>query len=257
MGRRLILGGVFLAGLALAGAGVAGLMGGAASSPPQPGAPSPPRLPSRPLVEILPPTPNPTPTSSPQPAASRAPLARIVIPKLAVDAPLLELGVVPARVVYDKLGIGGSTDDTSMMDIPDRPDDVGVYSSITGGHPGHPGNTVFSGHVNLCNPQGKCTQGVFAGLKNLTDGDTVQVQLDDGIEYSYRVIRNWLVKGDNAPVGEIIGPPPPEEGPEVITLITCGGELFTVSGRHRLYTDRVIVRAVRLYEGTTAARAPR
>ena len=158
---------------------------------------------------------------------------------------MVEKGVAPASVVLKKLGVNAPRDNSPTMDVPDSASDVAVYPSITGGHPGHPGNSAFSGHVNLCNP--RCVQGVFLRLQNLKDGDIVRVRLEDDTEYAYRVTRNWLVSADNAPMDQIIGPPAEGEGPEVITLITCGGNLVPGPGGARLYAERVIVRAVRTY----------
>ena len=220
MNRRLVFAVTFLVGLALTAVGVAGFFrdGGATLPSILPSAQPSPR------VEIQPETPTPPPASSPTPEPSRAPIASLIIEKLGVNAP---------------------RDDSPTMDVPDAASDVAVYPSITGGHPGHPGNSAFSGHVNLCNP--RCVQGVFLRLQNLKDGDIVRVRLEDDTEYAYRVTRNWLVSADNAPMDQIIGPPAEGEGPEVITLITCGGTLVAGPGGARLYAERVIVRAVRTY----------
>ena len=82
---------------------------------------------------------------------------------------------------------------------------------------------------------------VFWHLKDLERDDVIEVHLTDGTVYRYGVISREQVDAATANVQEIVGDSPEE----IITLITCGGTFNASLGE---YNQRVIVRAVRLYE---------
>src|SRR5438128_656003 len=100
-------------------------------------------------------TPSLTPTSSPAPSASPtetpddSPLARLVIPKIHVDAKFVTLGIIAS---------------TNTMDSPKSKDDVAYYDFTP--RPGYGGNTVLSGHVDWYTGQ----TGVFWDLKKMEVG---------------------------------------------------------------------------------------
>lgn len=172
------------------------------------------------LLVTITPTSSPTPTP-PTPTPSTASIARIIIEKIKVDAPVVVKGL-------DKDGV---------PEVPDTPYEVAWYDFSA--HPGHGKNAVFSGHVDWY-PN---ITGVFWGLRNLAKGDIIKVRLEDGTEYTYKVTENWMVDADTAPVMEIMGP----TDKEVVTLITCGGQ-FTRDPQTGLgsYLSRRIVRAERI-----------
>lgn len=176
-------------------------------TPPQPAVPAQPR-------------PDPTPTPS------DAPVERIIIPKIGVDAPVVVLGV----------------DDHGVMEAPNGPVEVAWYHFTA--RPGWGSNAVFAGHVDY-RPN---IQAVFWHLRNLTQGDEVIVRLADGTTYKYRVTSAATYLADDAPVQEIVGPTPTE----VVTLITCGGAF---NPQTREYDKRLIVRAERVYEDGASAHA--
>lgn len=147
---------------------------------------------------------------------AQAPLARIVAPSAGIDAPLITLGVDPQGV----------------MEAPNRPDVVAWYDFSA--RPGSGSNAVFSGHLDFAD----YGAAVFWRLKELREGDEVQVTLADGTVYSYRVVLSTSYNAATAPVQEIVGP----TDEEMITLITCGGRWDRES---RQYDERLIVRAVR------------
>ena len=170
----------------------------------------------------------PTPTASPQPP-SDAPIASIAIPKFAVDAAIVVLGV----------------DDDGVMETPDGPLNVAWYdfSSRPGFAPSADGgNAVFSGHVDYYN----YGPAVFWNLKDLERDDVIEVRLTDGTVYKYAVSERRTVNAETAPIQEIVG----ETLEEVITLITCGGLFDPNVGE---YDQRVIVRATRIPDAPVGA----
>lgn len=173
------------------------------------------------------PTPEPAATSSggavaPRPAAPSAPrppaptVVRVRIPALAVDAPILQMGV----------------DAAGVMEIPQSPSTVAWYGFTA--LPGTSGNAVMAGHVTWGG-----ARAVFYQLQNLRPGDSIEVQTGDG-GLRYAVQRTYLVRPEEADIANIIGP---RDGPQTLTLITCGG---TFDSGAREYDHRVIVFATRI-----------
>jgi len=159
-------------------------------------------------------TPPPTPTVPPPPP-SEAPIARISIPKFEVDAAVVVRGVNPDGV----------------MQTPDGPADVAWYDFSA--RPGFGSNAVFSGHVDYIN----YGPAVFWNLKDLENNDAIEVKLEDGTVYKYRVTAKDQIYAATVDIDAIVGATPKE----VITLITCGGNW---DGSQ--YDQRVIVRAERV-----------
>ncbi len=162
------------------------------------------------------PLPVPTPTGTPP---SSAPIARIVIPKIGVDAKIVVKGIGPDGV----------------MEVPDNAYDVAWYDFTA--RPGWGGNAVFSGHVDFRG----VGPAVFWNLGKLEPEDIVEVRLEDGATYRYRVTGKGVFDAEDAPVDRIIGQTPVES----VTLITCTGT-FNVATRQ--YDKRLVVRAERVYE---------
>jgi len=119
------------------------------------------------------------------------------------------------------------------MDVPDGPEDVAWYNFTA--RPGMGGNAVISGHLDYRN----YGEAVFWRLKELQEGDIVEVRLADGSVLRYQVSLKLSYAARTAPVLEIVGP----TSKEVVTLITCGG---TFDGGSRSYSDRLVVRAERI-----------
>jgi len=162
----------------------------------------------------------PVPTEVP----SDAPLATFRIPRFEIDAPVVVLGV----------------DDDGAMETPTGPWDVAWYDFTA--QPGFGGNAVFSGHVDALYT-GTPGPAVFWNLKDLEEGDIIEVSLEDGTSLRYGVVSRWSVEADGADVQQIVG----RTEREVITLITCGGELGAE------YDQRLIVRAERIPDAPASA----
>jgi LPXTG-site transpeptidase (sortase) family protein len=145
------------------------------------------------------------------------PPARILLPKLGVDAPIVLLGVLP----------------DGAMEAPSKPLDVAWYTFSA--KPGQPGNVVMSGHVDFVN----YGPAVFARLDEMRLGDEVAVQLENGAILKYLVQSVDEYVEAEAPVREIVGP----TANEAITLITCSGSF---DPRTRNYDKRLVVRAARI-----------
>jgi LPXTG-site transpeptidase (sortase) family protein len=159
----------------------------------------------------------PKPTATPAPSLIATPPVRLLIPAIGVDAPITVKGLRPDAV----------------MDVPDGPEDVAWYNFTA--RPGMGGNAVISGHLDYRN----YGAAVFWRLKELREGDIVEVRLADGSVLRYQVSLRLSYDARLAPVPEIVGP----TSREVVTLITCGG---TFDSGSRSYSQRLVVRAERI-----------
>jgi LPXTG-site transpeptidase (sortase) family protein len=163
-------------------------------------------------------TPGPTPTPTGQfPPGSNAPVARLIIEKAEIDAPVVIKGV----------------DAQGVMQSPDNAYDTAWYDFSA--HPGFGGNAVFAGHVDYI----RVGKAVFWNLKDLEEGDLIQVRLQDGTVYKYAVNFREQFDAATAPVDMIVGPTPNE----TVTLITCGG---TFNPDTHQYDKRLVIRAERV-----------
>jgi LPXTG-site transpeptidase (sortase) family protein len=164
----------------------------------------------------------PTPAATAQAQSTPAPAVRrrvpgwprIRIPAIDVDAPISN----------KSMGADG------VMQNPNGPEDVAWYDFSS--RPGGGGNVVMAGHVDY-HDYGAA---VFARLRYLDPGDTIEIALQNGTRYAYRVtsVRTYNVSA--LPTSDIIGP---TRG-ETLTLITCDGEWNSRAGG---YNSRLVVRA--------------
>jgi LPXTG-site transpeptidase (sortase) family protein len=164
------------------------------------------------------PTPGPTPTPTNKfPPGSQAPVARLRIPRVEIDAPVVVRGL----------------DADGKMLTPDNAYDTAWYDFTA--KPGSDGNAVFSGHVDWHT----VGPAVFWDLKELVEGDVIEVQMEDGALYTYRVNSKISYDAATAPVDAIVGPTPDQQ----VTLITCTG---TFSSASHQYDKRLVVTAIRV-----------
>ncbi len=171
-----------------------------------------------PITKYL--TPQATPTA-PLPTPSEAPIANLVIPRFDIDAPVVVRGV----------------DANHVMETPSGPKDVAWYDFS--GKPGYGSNAVFSGHVDYID----YGPAVFWHLKDLDQGDMIEIHLDDGTVYKYQVTTRQNVPAEPPQdvLSAIIGP----TQQDVVTLITCGGAWDYATHQ---YDHRVVVRAERVLD---------
>ena len=156
------------------------------------------------------------------PAASNAPVARLIIEKIGVDAPVIAMGV----------------DENFVPEVPDNPNDVVWYNWSA--LPGHGSNAVFAGHFDWT-VNGQAVTGVFYYIRQLEVGDIVEVKLEDGTDYKYEVIGNLAILDGDPQAMDLMAATPID----MVTLITCGG-VWTPDPNDPLggnYDHRQIVRA--------------
>lgn len=166
------------------------------------------------------PTAGPTPTpANAWPPPSAEPIARLVIPAAEIDAPVVTKGV----------------DDAGVMQSPDNAYDTAWYDFSA--KPGWGGNAVFAGHVDYI----RVGKAVFWNIKDLQQGDLIEVRLADGTTYKYTVTYREQFDAATAPVDQIVGP----TSTETVTLITCSG---TFNSATHQYDKRLVVRAERIIE---------
>jgi sortase (surface protein transpeptidase) len=141
------------------------------------------------------------------------PPVALAIPKLAVDASVVGVGLDP----------------DGTMSAPSDPDTVGWYTLGPG--MGIGGNVVFAGHVDW---GGRLR--VFGGLGRLAAGDTILIVDERGDGYEYKVETSYWTKAAGAPVVDIFA----QTAESRVTLITCGGDYNPARFE---YLDRLIVTA--------------
>ena len=136
-------------------------------------------------------------------------------------------------------------DANNVMISPDGPENVAWYDFS--GKPGFGSNAVFSGHVDYID----YGPAVFWNLKDLVEGDTIEVHLTEGTVYTYAVESRWAVSAEPTQdeLRTIVGP----TTNDVVTLITCGGDWLP---SEQQYSERTVVRARRVLDPPAEPAAP-
>lgn len=147
-------------------------------------------------------------------------------------------GVLLDRLVSPKIRMDAAVETRGLnargeMENPEGKDAVAWYDFTE--FPGFGGNAVFSGHVDWFTGE----LGVFGRVKELKEGDEIQIQLSDGMTMTYKVTTSVLHESAKAPVEEIVGPTEKDS----VTFITCEG---TFDRGAQDYSHRRIVRAERV-----------
>jgi sortase (surface protein transpeptidase) len=135
----------------------------------------------------------------------------VVIPRIAVAAPLMRLGLGPGR----------------RMQVPEDFSVAGWY--VGGPRPGEPGPAVIAGHVDS-----RRGPAVFYRLAELREGDVVVVRYSGGTSVRFRVERIERHPKAAFPTSRVYG----RTAGAKLRLITCGGAFDRASGHYR---DNVIV----------------
>lgn len=146
--------------------------------------------------------------------------ARLRIPRIGVDTPVMRLGL--------------AADGTVEVPPIAADDQAGWYEHSP--VPGRTGPSVILGHVSV----GEYGDGVFRRLDELRPGDRVEARLENGTTVRFAVTRVRTVAKAAFPTQEVYGN---ADRPE-LRLITCGGPR-TGDG----YRDNVIVFAAALPTG--------
>ncbi|MFI9771182.1 class F sortase [Streptomyces sp. NPDC052415] len=143
----------------------------------------------------------------------RAKPVRLLIPKIAVDAPFTDLAI----------GSSGQLD-------PPPADDVNLVGWFAkGAAPGERGTSVVAGHVDTAT-----SPAVFARLGELEKGDTFQVERADGRTASFVVDSAETFSKDDFPDDRVYADTPQAQ----IRLITCAGDYDRAV---KDYTDNLVV----------------
>jgi sortase (surface protein transpeptidase) len=140
--------------------------------------------------------------------------ARLRIPAIGVDTPLLRLGL----------------DAHGAVEAPTAWDKAGWYTASA--RPGQAGPAVVLGHVDS-----KSAPAVFYRLATLRPGDRVEVTRTDGTRATFRVSGRQQVAKSQFPT-DLVYAPTLEPS---LRLVTCGGTFDRRSGHYR---DNIIVSAV-------------
>jgi len=165
-------------------------------------------------IEDVPGLPVSVPYYNPYPRVT-APL-RIVVERIKVDAPIVELGL----------------DGGGVPQVPLNGNDVAWYNFSA--KPGAGSNAVFAGHVNWAG-----ALGAFGRIDRLEKGDTVRLIADDGRQFTYEVFANYKVDPADPESLKVMAPTPTD----TVTLITCGGTWIPDPSERfgGEYTNRTIV----------------
>lgn len=164
--------------------------------------------PSSPLPANVPDSPPPQPATALQTPPAVA--ASLVIPKLNLDAPVVEAPV--ANQTWQVSHLGQS---------------VGHLAGTA--KPGETGNVVMAGHVSLADGQ----DGPFARLSDLQPGDEI-ILSSGGRRMAYQVSNTQIVEPTAI---EVTYPSSASAGPE-ITLLTC----TSWDSVNQRYAQRLVVR---------------
>jgi hypothetical protein len=163
------------------------------------------------------------------------------VPRIGVEVapqPDLPLPPLPTQLLIPSVRINATVAPTGVLadgqvDVPKDAKAVGWYEY--GVRPGWPvGSSVIVGHVDS-RTQGR---GAMFPLKGVQVGDPVSVVREDGSRLEYRIVSRESVDKGVLPTGELFS----SDGPERLTLITCGGAYIRSAGG---YQENVVVTAVR------------
>ncbi|WP_272027595.1 class F sortase [Kocuria rosea] len=145
----------------------------------------------------------PSPSATPKTGEEASPVS-VRIPATGTDSPLLHLGLRA---------------DGGLEVPPGEPGSPAAWYNQSP-VPGEPGPAILLGHVNATDGG----PGVFAGLRELDPGDTIEVARQDGTTAVFAVQRGEQYSKDNFDTQAVYGDTAGAE----LRLITCDGyNLFT------------------------------
>jgi hypothetical protein len=149
--------------------------------------------------------------------------------------PLTIAGFRPVSMTVESAGIAAPVEQLEIVDgimqDPTGPWVVSWYKET--GRLGVPdANICVAGHVDYWN----VGPAVFYNVRNLVEGDAVDMAGEDGKVYRYEVQWVELYDAENAPIQDIVG----STGEQSLTMITCGGEFNYQTGH---YVSRTVARA--------------
>lgn len=165
--------------------------------------------------------------------ATSAPPPRGAGPGELTTGPLMQTSAptrvsIPAlKVTVPVIGLGLQAD--GSMQVPGDAATVGWYTKAP--TPGALGPAILAGHVDY-----QKQPGTFARLADLTTGDAINVQRQDGSMAMFAVTTVERHRKDKFPSAAVYGP----INHAGLRLITCGGDFDSTSGH---YEDNIVVYA--------------
>lgn len=139
-------------------------------------------------------------------------VARLKIPKIKVDAPVIYAGLTPAGEIA----------------VPKGPVEVSWFN--LGPKPGEIGSAIISGHYGWKDK----IPAVFDNLSKLKKGDKVTFQDEKGVTTTF-VVRATKIYSQNAKATEVFVS---TDGKAHLNLITCGG---VWDKKQKSYSTRLVV----------------
>jgi sortase (surface protein transpeptidase) len=136
------------------------------------------------------------------------------IPKLGVDARVLQAGVTAS----------------GALGTPPNVFDSAWYTGSA--EPGQPGAMLIDGHVSSWS-----TAGVFYGLRTLQPGDTIQIVRGDGTVFNYQVVKTETYTATSVSMMQA-AMTPVTPGTSGLNLISCTGDVIPGTS---LFNARIVV----------------
>jgi Sortase domain len=173
-------------------------------------------------------------SSGPAPARATIAEQRLLTPRLTNDSGNTADGnpvqlIIPAIDVRTRL-IRLSLRQSGALQVPDSTDVAGWFDDSPS--PGQPGPAIIAGHVDSVTGPA-----VFFDLSQLRRGDRVYVRRADGSVVVFTVTEVRMYLKSAFPTALVYGPAPGAQ----LRLITCGG---TFDYQRRSYLSNVVVFAV-------------
>lgn len=151
---------------------------------------------------------------------------------LKTSASTLKSGINPERIIIPKIDVNAKVIDLGLnpdgtLEVPENYGKTGWWTG--GAKPGEKGSAVIVGHLDS-----KTSPAVFYKLPSLKAGDLIKVTDTAGKIVNFKVERLKQVPKDNFPTNEVYT----MTGEPSLRLVTCGGKFNRSSGH---YLDNVIV----------------
>jgi LPXTG-site transpeptidase (sortase) family protein len=157
-----------------------------------------------------------------QAAPVAAPATPAVTPAYTVDVPPSHLSIPSIGAESSFVPVGTNADGSLAVPSVHTPKQAAWFEP--GPEPGQNGPAVIVGHID-----GDHIEGVFWKLKDVKDGDAVNVTRADGKALHFVVYRTELVAKDAFPASDVFGYAADPE----LRLITCGGSFDAAAHSYR------------------------
>jgi sortase A len=141
-------------------------------------------------------------------------------------------GVVPKKISIPAIEMTANiikvgVKENGEMQVPQNIHEVGWYEP--GANPGSSGNAVLAGHLD-----GKGKTGAFYRLRDLGEGDSVEIEGEDGEMLTFQVLGVQSYYTNDAPLESIFG----YQSDSRLNLITCSGNFDEGANE---YEERLVV----------------